>query len=216
MPRAGLTTELVVAEASRLSDEMGFGALSLAALAKRFGVAAPSLYKHVDGLTGLRREVSLRAVVELADRLQGAAVGRSGPDAVRAVFSAYRAYAHEHPGGYAATQRGADPTDPEAHTTFARPVSVIAAVLRGFDIPEDQMVHTVRALRSAVHGFVDLEANGGFRMPEDIDQSYDVLVEGFVRALERRPGRTDHTGETADTDHVPYTARSGRAGEGEN
>ena len=187
MPRAGLTPDLVVAEASRLSDEKGFAALSLAAVAKRFGVAAPSLYKHVDGLTGLRREVSLRAVTELGARLQGAAVGRSGPDAVRALFAAYRAYAHEHPGGYAATQRAAAPTDPEAYATFAKPVEVIAAVLRGFDIPEDEMVHTIRALRSAVHGFVDLEAHGGFRMPEDIDQSYDVLVEGFIRALERRP-----------------------------
>ncbi|WP_026119834.1 TetR/AcrR family transcriptional regulator [Nocardiopsis ganjiahuensis] len=198
MPRAGLTPDLVVAEASRLSDEKGFEALSLAAVAKRFGVATPSLYKHVDGLTGLRREVSLRAVTELGDRLQGAAVGRSGPDAVRALFGAYRAYAHEHPGGYAATQRGAAPTDHEAYAAFARPVEVIAAVLRGFDIPEARMVHTIRALRSAVHGFVDLEAHGGFRMPEDIDESYDVLVEGFIHVLERRPGHTGHGAEEAE------------------
>lgn len=199
MPRAGLTPDLVVAEASRLSDEKGFEALSLAAVAKRFGVATPSLYKHVDGLTGLRREVSLRAVTELGDRLQHAAVGQSGPDALRALFTAYRAYAHEHPGGYTATQRGAAPADREAYAAFARPVEVIAAVLRGFDIPEGRMVHTIRALRSAVHGFVDLEAHGGFKMPEDIDQSYDVLVEGFIRSLERRPGHTGHSGdETAE------------------
>ncbi|GAB3715688.1 TetR/AcrR family transcriptional regulator [Nocardiopsis nanhaiensis] len=188
MPRVGLTPQLVVAEAAVLSDEQGFDALSLSALAKRFGVATPSLYKHVDGLSGLRREVALLAVTELGDRIQGAAVGRSGSDAVRAIFRAYRNYAHEHPGRYAATQRGPAPSDPEAYATFAKPVEVIAAVLRGFEIPEEQLVHTIRALRSAVHGFVDLEAQGGFRMPEDIDESYTVLVEGFVRALENRPG----------------------------
>jgi hypothetical protein len=129
--------------------------------------------------------VSLLAVNALSDRLQDAAVGRSGPDAVRALFTAYRSYAHRHPGGYTAIQRAPEPSDPEAHAAFARPVEVIAAILRGFDIPPGRMIHTIRALRSAVHGFVDLEAQGGFRMPENIDESYDVLVEGFVRALER-------------------------------
>ena len=188
MPRAGLTPGLVSAEAYALSDERGFDALSLAAVAKRFGVATPSLYKHVDGLAGLRREVSLLAVTDLCERIQAAAVGLSGPDAVRALFAAYWRFAHEHPGGYAALQRAPEASDTEARAVFARPVGVIAAVLRGFEIPEERMVHTIRALRSAVHGFVDLEARGGFGMPEDVDESYEVLVEGFVRALERWPG----------------------------
>lgn len=190
MPRVGLTPALVAAEAAALSDERGFDELSLAAVAKRFGVAPPSLYKHVDGLAGLRREVSLLAVTELGDRLQRAAVGLSGPEAVRTLFTAYRKYAHEHPGGYTAIQRGPEPTDAEAYAAAARPIEVIAAVLRGFDIPEEQMIHTIRALRSAVHGFIDLEAQGSFQMPENIDESYDVLVEGFIRALERWPGST--------------------------
>lgn len=196
MPRVGLTPALVTAEAAALSDERGFDELSLAAVAKRLGVAPPSLYKHVDGLAGLRREVSLLAVTELGDRLQSAAVGLSGPEAVRALFAAYRDYAHGHPGGYTATQRAPDPSDTHASKVYARPVQVIAAVLRGFDIPEDRMVHTIRALRSAVHGFIDLEAQGGFRMPENIDESYEVLVEGFIRALERWPAKTaGHEGD---------------------
>ena len=187
MPRVGLTPALVAAEAAALSDERGFDELSLAAVAKRFGVAPPSLYKHVDGLAGLRREVSLLAVTELGDRLQSSAVGLSGPEAVRALFAAYRNYAHEHPGGYTAIQRAPDPSDAHASRIYARPVRVIAAALRGFDIPEDQMVHTIRALRSAVHGFIDLEAQCGFRMPKDIYESYDVMVEGFIRELELWP-----------------------------
>ncbi|MBQ1084029.1 TetR/AcrR family transcriptional regulator [Nocardiopsis sp. B62] len=191
MPRAGLTPVVVTAEAASLVDERGFDSLSLAALAKRLGVATPSLYKHVDGLDGLRREVSLLAVGELAERLRSAATGRSGPDALRALFDAHRRYALEYPGRYVSIQRAPAPTDTEARATFARPVEVIAAVLRGFAIPERQMVHTIRALRSAVHGFVDLETHGGFGLPEDVDESYAVLVEGFVRALDNWPGRDE-------------------------
>jgi hypothetical protein len=44
VPRAGLSTEVVVAEAARLVDAEGAGSLTLAALAQRFGVAQPSLY----------------------------------------------------------------------------------------------------------------------------------------------------------------------------
>lgn len=60
-------------------------------------------------------------------------------------------------------------------------------MLRGFGIGDDQAVHAIRALRSALHGFVHLEANGGFRLPEDLDESYRLLVEGFVRAFESWP-----------------------------
>ncbi|MFE1170546.1 TetR/AcrR family transcriptional regulator [Nocardiopsis sp. NPDC058789] len=193
MPRAGLTPGVVTAEAASLVDERGFDALSLAALAKRLGVATPSLYKHVDGWDGLVREVSLLSVSELAERLRSAAVGRSGAEGVRAVFDAYRRYALEHPGRYASIQRAPAASDTEAHTHYARPVEVIAAVLRGFSIPEGRMVHTIRALRSAVHGFVDLETRGGFGLPEDVDESFAVLVEGFVRALDGWSGRA--TGE---------------------
>lgn len=188
MPRAGLTPETVVTEASLLCDEQGYGALSLSMVAKRLGVAAPSLYKHVPGLDELRRRVALAAVSDLSERLRAAAVGLSRGAAVRALFAAFRTYAHEHPGRYTALQRQAPPPEEtETYAAFARPVEVIASVLRGFDIPEDRLVHVIRALRSALHGFIDLETHGGFQMPESLDESYTLLVDGFVRILEQWP-----------------------------
>ena len=47
MPRAGLSTEIVVAEAADIADDVGWDELTLAAVAARFGVAAPSLCEHV-------------------------------------------------------------------------------------------------------------------------------------------------------------------------
>lgn len=34
-----------------------------------------------------------------------------------------------------------------------------------------------RAIRSALHGFVELEGSSGFGMPESVDGSFDLLVE---------------------------------------
>ena len=62
MPRAGLSTDAVVDVALALVDEKGLDALSLAAVADRAGVAAPSLYKHVGSLADLRDLMAIKAI----------------------------------------------------------------------------------------------------------------------------------------------------------
>ena len=81
MPRAGLSTAVVVAGAAAIADEVGLDRLTLAMVAKRFGVALPSLYKHVGGLDALLQKVSALAVAELAEELVAAAAGLAGADA---------------------------------------------------------------------------------------------------------------------------------------
>ena len=174
MPRAGLDAESVVSAAGALADADGLSALTLARLADRLGIRSPSLYAHIDGLEDLRRRLAVRGARELAGALQTAAVGRSGGDALAAIAAAYRRYAREHPGTYAALQRSSDVTaDPEAAT---RVVNVVLAVLRGYGVEGEDAVHATRVVRAALHGFVTLEAEDGFGIPLDLDQSFDRLV----------------------------------------
>ncbi len=56
-------------EAAALADAEGLAALTLARLAARFGVRAPSLYNHVSGLEALHRELALLGLRELGERL---------------------------------------------------------------------------------------------------------------------------------------------------
>src|SRR6185295_5805538 len=81
-PRAGLTTPAVVGLALEIVDNEGADALTLAKVAARAGVAAPSLYKHVKSLADLRRLIDLKVVQEMADTLRTAATGREGAAAV--------------------------------------------------------------------------------------------------------------------------------------
>jgi AcrR family transcriptional regulator len=185
MPRAGLTPDRVVREAGDLADEGGLTALTLSALAGRLGVRQPSLYKHVNSLDGLRRGISLAAKQDLGDALRRAAVGRSGPDAVRAIATTYRSWVLEHPGRYAATVRAPQPDDEEDQRASAEVVSVVLAVLAAFDLDDDAAVDAARALRSAIHGFVSLEAAGGFGLPRDVDRSFEFLIDAVVAGLRR-------------------------------
>ncbi|RKN17230.1 TetR/AcrR family transcriptional regulator [Micromonospora musae] len=184
MPRVGLNQQIVVREAARLVDEVGREQLTLAALAGRLGVALPSLYKHVRGADALAQKLSAYATAELADELTAAAVGRAGVDALHAVAAAYRAYARRHPGRYPATQQVPEPADPDHVAAGERAVGVIYAVLHGYGITGDAAVDAARTLRSALHGFVSLEAAGGFGLPRDLDRSYDEMVASLDTALQ--------------------------------
>jgi len=183
VPRAGLDTERVVDTAARIADAEGLDAVSLARVAAELGVRPPSLYNHVEGHGGLRRGLALRGVRELTAALRDAAVGRSGADALTATASAYRAYALAHPGLYGATVAAPAPGDAEHMAAAQETVDVVFAVLRGWSLEGDEAVHAARAFRSAVHGFVVLEAGGGFGIPVDLDESFQRLVATLAGGL---------------------------------
>lgn len=183
MARARLNTEKVVALAAEVADEVGWEALSLAAVANRAGVKLPSLYKHVASVDALRLEISVLALQELATSLTRAVLGKSGTAAVRALADAYRDYGRAHPGRYAATL-SAPTGDHAGHQQAAADVlRVVQAALEGYGLSGDDQTDATRALRSALHGFVHLENNGGFGLPADVDRSYRRLVDGLDQAL---------------------------------
>lgn len=169
----------------------GFAELTLASVAARAGVAVPSLYKHIGSLGELRRDVALVGMRELNRRTSIATIGRAEDDALRALGREMRAFARERPGLYAASQLAPDLTDPvelALAQAASDAVDVIAAVLRGFGLPDARAVDAIRATRSAIHGFATLEANGGFGMPDDVDASFEALLDilvGGVRAMAR-------------------------------
>ena len=89
-------------------------------------------------------------------------MGTSGASAVRAVCRAYRAWALEHPGRYAATVRAPTPGDADDLAASTAATEVIFRVLAAYDLDGDDVVDATRALRASLHGFVALENAGGF------------------------------------------------------
>lgn len=187
-PKAGLNTASVVAAAAGLIDREGLEALTLSRLAALLKVQPPSLYNHIAGLPGLRRELALLSTRELGARLTRAALGQSGSPALRGLAQAYRAFIREHPGLYAAGLRGADPLAPDRELGQAQElvVSVVLAVVASFGLSGAEGLHAVRILRSAVHGFATLETAGGFGLPLDCDESFRRLLDTLTRGFENR------------------------------
>ena len=180
MPRAGLDTAAVVRRARELVDTDGAQALTLARLASELGVATPSLYKHIGGLEDLLNRVAAEVTREMAESLGRASRGRSGRDGLAAVAGAFRRFALEHPGTYPLTQRRLDTAEWQAAAGDA--VASVAAALSGYGVGESD-VDRIRYVRSALHGFVDLELSGGFGLPDPVDASFDFLVDALDATL---------------------------------
>ena len=120
-----------------------------------------------DGLASSERE-------DLGRRLTFAAAGLSGEEALSAIATAYRRFADQHPGVYTAVERApAFGADPEA---MRPPVDAVVAALRGYGLTGDDETHAVRVVRAALHGFISLEASGGFALKLDLDETFARLV----------------------------------------
>ena len=184
----GIDRGRVVAVGAELADAVGLDALTLAAVAARLSVKLPSLYNHVEGLPGLRRELALLGLRQLLDRMSRAAIGKAEDAAVLAVGQAYRTYIMEHAGVYAATVRAPAPADEELRQVSQAIIEVVLAVLEPYGLDGEAAIHAVRGFRSIVHGFATLELAGGFGMPLDRDESFLRLLRAFIAGL-RAEGR---------------------------
>ncbi|WP_411126464.1 TetR/AcrR family transcriptional regulator [Streptomyces sp. x-19] len=189
MARAGLTAERVTVAGAEVADEVGLDQVTMSRVARRLGVKDASLYTHVRGLADLRGRIALLAADEKTVRIAEATAGRSGKDALVAFANAWREYARTHPGRYAATQAPIE-IDPELVARAAGPrraVELSYGMLRGYGLAEPDLTDAVRLLRSTFHGFVALEAAGGFAHARPAQRSWERALDALHALLAHWP-----------------------------
>lgn len=177
MQHPPLTPRSVIATAADLADAHGLTAVTLSAVARALDVRTPSLYGHVRDLAALRDGITTLALGELGDRASDAVAGRAGKDALLAACDAHRDYARSHPGRWESLQRRAG--EAVARTDeAARSSRALAAVLRGYGIPEGDRVHATRLIGSFLNGFLHLEHIGSFaHSAPSADESWALLID---------------------------------------
>lgn len=197
MARAGLTADRVTLAGAELSDEVGLDHVTMSAVARRLGVKDASLYAHVRNLEDLRGRIALLAADEKTIRIADATAGRAGKDALVGFANAWRKYAHDHPGRYTATQTPME-IDPELlaqATGPRRAVELTYSMLRAYALDEPDLTDAVRLLRSMIHGFIGLEAAGGFGHARPAEDSWARCLEALHALLEHWPAH--HEGDPA-------------------
>ena len=183
---ARLSRDSIVNAALTFLDREGWDALTINALATQLGTKGPSLYNHVNSLDDLRRTVRMRVVGDIIDMLNTVGQGRTRDDAVMVMASAYRSYAHHHPGRYSAFTRmplgGDDPEFTEATRAAAAPV---ISVLASYGLEGENAFYAALEFWSAMHGFVLLEMTGVMNGIET-DAVFTDMVLRLASGMERR------------------------------
>jgi len=180
-----LSRDSIVNAALTFLDREGWDALTINALAMQLGTKGPSLYNHVNSLEDLRRTVRMRVVGDIIEMLTTVADGRTRDDAVTAMASAYRSYAHHHPGRYSAFTRmplgGDDPEFTGATRAAAEPV---ISVLQSYGLEGEGAFYAALEFWSAMHGFVLLEMTGAMN-GIDADAVFTDMVLRLAAGMER-------------------------------
>lgn len=171
-----LTRSTVIDRAASLSDDIGLDELTITKLGRSLGIAPPGVYRHVTDLGDLRSAVGQQAAREVAAALSAACAGLSGTDALAALATTLRAWAHQHPGRYAALQVAPDPDDTDGQAATQSLIAVIASALRAYRLEGDDLTDAIRLIRSTLHGFVALEQSEGFKQARSLDATYTRVI----------------------------------------
>lgn len=185
-PKIALDKSTIMFAAAELANEQGSESLNLALLAKKLSIKPPSLYNHFDGLPGIKGELAIYSLEKLYNSLVEEAEGKSqGEDAVMALSQAYLTFARRNPGLYDFALSAPDPAHELVHDAGEKIVGLVVSAIQPFGLKEKEAIHAVRGLRSLMHGFASLEQRGGFGMPLDLDESYQLAVTAFIRGLKK-------------------------------
>lgn len=180
--RVGVDKDQVIDAALAVLDAQGRPeAVTLAAVAAGVGIRTQSIYAHVEGAAGLRRELALATLAELEEQVTMAAVGRSGPDAVRAILIARLDYALGHVGRFAAAIHppGADSELEAAIAAVSRPLAIVA---HSCGVAQDDLVHWDRIALAATYGLALMNRDGQITLPVSVDESTVAMIDWLVAA----------------------------------
>jgi AcrR family transcriptional regulator len=159
-------------------------------LAAELKVKPPSLYNHIESIDAVLDELTLLSAAELLERSKEAIMGRSGQAAIRSLADAQRVYAKEHPALFFASLRSLHGRGAKMESIANAYLSVFLAVLYEYGCEGSDALHTVRCLRAAITGFIQLELRGGFGMPLDSDKSFhrliDILTLGMQAQMQQK------------------------------
>lgn len=179
--RPKLNRATVIDRAADVVDEDGWQLLTITALAKRIGVQGPSLYNHVESLDDVLGELQVRAHEDIAQRLQRAAMGKVGRDALRSIASALHGFATDHPGLFDLAMR--TPIDLARVVAASEPSSAaLAAVVASFGVT-DLSNELFMSCVAGFYGAIALEQTGLFAAV-DTDAVFERAIDMVNLMLE--------------------------------
>ncbi|QDP39969.1 TetR/AcrR family transcriptional regulator [Radiobacillus deserti] len=182
-PKHRITLKDILNISIDIADKNGLSDITLANVSKRLGIRSPSLYNHINGLSGLKIELAYQGTKGLYDEMAGAAIGKTGKDAIYSISYAYIGFARNNPGLYEAISLAVKVDSAKVQDQADKILKLMITLLKTFPLPEELLIHHVRMLRAFLHGFVTIERDGGFGIPLDINESLQIGLDTIITGM---------------------------------
>lgn len=182
-PRIGLNFNELLRVSIEIVDREGWDALTISYLAKKLTIQPPSIYNHLKNLDELKSNIALFGITKLYEELQKSIEGKSQEPTIYSLAFAYLSFARRHPGLYQSTLSSGHTLGDQYSLVGNKILELIFEALKPYDLSEIELIHTVRGLRSILHGFVSLEDYDGFGMKIPIDDSVLFVLENYIGNL---------------------------------
>jgi AcrR family transcriptional regulator len=171
---AVLTTrqQQIVDAAAQIVEARGHEALTMAGVAARLKIRAPSVYKHFDGREDVLAHVVARTMRRQTEWLQDAEPTLNG------YAAAYRRFALENPELYRLMNDRPLPRDRLPDGLERRAAAGLVAAVADPDL--------ARGAWAFAHGMVGLELAGRFPAGADLDAAWAAGVDAFDQGARRR------------------------------
>lgn len=163
----------IVAAGRDLLEAGGRQGLTMQSVAKRVGVRAPSLYKHVANRAALLTAVAEATIDDLVLRLE------STDGSIEGLARGYRLFAQAWPEGFRLTLSADAP--PESLARAAAPMLDASRELVG----DRDALDAARLVTAWATGFIEMELLGAFRLGGDVDRAFEYGLTGISQALAR-------------------------------
>ncbi len=174
----------IVAAARDILESGGLPGLTMAAVAARVGVRAPSLYKRVGSRDELIGLVADATVQDLGDLLQQLTEQQTGNPtaALTELARGFRSFARQRPAGYNLIfALGPDAVRPRLET-LTRATDILVAVTTPL-VGQRHALDAARLITAWANGFLGMELSGAFRMGGDVDRAFEYGLERLIEAL---------------------------------
>ncbi|MEI5906699.1 WHG domain-containing protein [Bacillus spongiae] len=182
--RIGLNQEIIMNKALEIAEKSGMNAVTMATIAKELIIKPPSLYNHFNGLKEIKQLMAAHSLKRLYHQLKDATSEKEkGMESIQAISTAYIAFANQYPGLYEASLSAPDPFDKNLQLYGEAIVDLTKEAFSVFSLNERQVIHTVRGLRSILHGLVDLNRKGEFNLDVALEESLEVIIVTFLQGL---------------------------------
>ncbi|WP_435367561.1 TetR/AcrR family transcriptional regulator [Glycomyces tritici] len=173
--------QLIITTARELAESEGWEAVTTRKLADKVEYSQPVLYGHFANMEAIRDAVAVEGIGEMAEQLRAAREAAPASEGVRAVCTAYLAFAAAHPAAYQAMFTLPTKVKWASDETPAPLRAAFGEIVSAFGPFNDRNAALAELIWGSLHGMTVLLLSG--RIPQEAqEQRLDLLVALFANA----------------------------------